>query len=232
MSQLLKVRTITQVIDSRIAQFSSGIKELPVVTPTRKVHSGSKAPSKLKPLDHAPGFKEKKEDPRTAKSQLSPLPKVRPSLRSTTISVRKSDSMQESPQLEKALNTTSVSTLQTEETKGERVMEHWVVLMEAVLKQGRTPLSLTPAYQSLRKCLLRLKYAVRVIERKQVDYKWKMKAVVTIQAWVRGTKQQRRFITMRYAAYQIQRYWRQVCQHKAALQRVKRAAKLLTAWWR
>jgi hypothetical protein len=232
MSQLLKVRTITQVIDSRIAQFSSGIKELPVVTPTRKVYSGSKAPSKLKPLDHAPGFKGKKEDPRTAKSQLSPLPKARPSLRSTTISVRKSDSMQESPQLEKALNTTSVSTLQTEETKGERVMEHWVVLMEAVLEQGRAPLSLTPAYQSMRKCLLRLKYAVRVIERKQVDYKRKMKALVTIQAWVRGTKQQRRFVTMRYAAYQIQRYWRQVWQHKAALQRVKRAAKLLIAWWR
>lgn len=232
MSQLLKVRTITQVIDSRIAQFSSGIKELPVITPTRKTYSGSKAPSKLKPLDYAPGFKGKKEDPRTAKSQLSPLPKARPSLRSTTVSVRQSDNKQESPQLEKTLTTTSVSTLQIEETKEERVMEHWAGLMEAVLEQGRTPLSLTPAYQRMRKCLLGLKYAVRVIERKQIYYKRKLKAVVTIQAWVRGMKQQRRFIAMRYAAYQIQRYWRQVWQHKASLQRIKRAAKLITAWWR
>lgn len=232
MSQLMQVRTITQVIDSRIAQFSTGARDLPVTTPTRTIYSGSKAPTKLKPLDHTPGLRGKTEDQRAAKAQLSPLPKSRAALRATTIAVRKSENKQESPKLDKALNSTSVSSLQVDETKEERALEHWTGLLETVLEQGQIPISHTTAYHSLRKCLARLKFAVAFFERKQVQYKRKVHAAVQIQAWVRGKKQRHGFVTKRYAAYQIQRFWRLVGRPKAALQRVKRAAYLLTAWWR
>jgi len=232
MSQLLQVRTITQVIDSRIAQFSTGTRDLPVTTPTRMLHPGSKAPAKLKPLDHTPGLRGKTEDQRAARSQLSPLPKPRAALRATTMAVRKSENKPEPPQPDRALNSTSVSTLQVDETKEERALERWTALLESVLEQGQTPVSHSVAYHSLRRCLFRLKSAVKFLERKQVQYQRKVRAVVRIQAWVRGTKLRRSFVTQRYAVYQIQRYWRQVGLPKAALQRVKRAARLVTAWWR
>lgn len=233
MSQLLQVRTITEVIDRRIAQFSTGVKDLPVTTPSRTGHLGSKAPTKLKPLDHAPGLRTKADDSKAPKFQLSPLPKSRTSLRSTTTTVlRKSETTHDSPPLEKALNSTSVSSFQVDETNEERGLELWTKLLAVVIEQGQVPLTLTPGYRNLHRCLLRLKFTVRWIEGKQRLYLRKVKAATRIQAWVRGFQQFRRFVSIRYAVFQIQRYWKQVCRPKNAFQRIRRAAKLITAWWR
>jgi hypothetical protein len=228
MSQLLQVRTITEVIDSRIAQFSSGAKEFPATTPSRRDQKGCKVPAKLKPLDYMPGLRTQAEDFRATKTQLSPLPKSRATFRSTTFAIRKSESKQEPPQL----NNSSESSVQIGEVKEEKALEHWITLLAAVLEKGHIPISLTSGYRNLKKCVNRLKFTVRFIEKQQKQYIEKQIAAVTIQSWVKGFQQKCKFVKIRYSVCQIQRYWRQVCQPTLALQRVKRAVRLLTAWWR
>ena len=228
MSQLLQVRTITEVIDSRIAQFSSGAKEFPATTPSRRDQKGCKVPTKLKPLDYMPGLRTQAEDFRATKTQLSPLPKTRSAFRSTTLAIRKSESKQETTQL----NNTSESSVQGGEVKEAKALEHWITLLGAVLEKGRIPISLTSGYRNLKKCVNKLKFAVRFIEEKQKRYNEKQSAAVTIQSWVKGLQQKCKFVKIRDSVCRIQRYWREVCQPTLALQRVKRAVRLLTAWWR